>query len=335
MADINFSDSENDDLAAARWVLAIEAGLDPAEIEAFHAWLAAGGDRAELIARQAMMQDLAKQAGGQKLADRTTPPAMKQAQLRASTSRRNVLAGGLIVASAAALGAVALTFGAPAPAPAIVDQYQTATGEVRSVSLADNSQVWLDTRTSISVSLTPERRDVTLKAGRLFVEVAPDAKRPFTVHGTAFEARAFGTSFEAAVLGGRTGVAVAEGIVRLIPAGGGPTIDLAAGQCAWISALGEISRTNASVRSIAAWRDLRIVVSDRRLDAVLLELSRYFDRPLTVADQQLAARRVSLSFSILDLSGEEAARIIAGAVGADVADRAGAGLELRPAALPR
>src|SRR5262249_12588505 len=163
---------------------------------------------------------------------------------------------------------------------------------------ADASRLWLDTRTRITANMARERRDIQLAAGRLFVEVAHDPQRPFRVRGAAFEARAVGTAFEATVFEDRAGVAVAEGVVRLTPRAGAPAIDLAAGQGCWISSAGEVTRTSAAVLSIGAWRQRRMVLSDRRLDAALAELSRYFERPLTVADAQLAARRITLSFSI-------------------------------------
>jgi transmembrane sensor len=82
--------------------------------------------------------------------------------------------------------------------------------------------------------------------------------------------------------------------------------------------------------AIAVWRQRRMVLSDLPLDAALAELSRYFDRPLTVADAQLAARRVTLSFSIADLAEEDAARIIANAVEANFAASATGEIVLRP-----
>jgi ferric-dicitrate binding protein FerR (iron transport regulator) len=77
-----------------------------------------------------------------------------------------------------------------------------------------------------------------------------------------------------------------------------------------------------------------MVLTDRRLDMALAELSRYFDRPLTVTDPRLAARRVSLSFSLADLDESQAARIVADAVGADVARQANGGVLLRPGVAP-
>jgi transmembrane sensor len=329
---------EDDDLAAARWVLAIDAGLEPEREAAFHAWLAARPERAELLARQAALPGLAQQAQLQtqlqNIAERAGQQtlARRRANEQALRSRR-LFIGGAIAAGVSAFGVAALITQRPWQAEENAPEtiHETATGEVRAIELADTSRLWLDTRTRVSARMSRERRDVRLDAGRLYVEVAHAPERPFFVGGAHFEARAIGTAFEASMFDGRTDVAVTEGVVRLTARNGGPAIDLAAGQGAWITGSGELIRTTIAVRSIAAWRERRMVLSDRRLDAALAELSRYFDRPLTVADEQLAARRVSLSFSIADLDEEGAARIIAGVVGADIADQASAGILLSPA----
>lgn len=302
----------DDELAAARWVLAIDEGLAPGGVELFHAWLAERPGRADLIARQAALQVLA-QSGRRG---------------RASPSRRSLLIGGGLAAGAAVFGgaAVILRSGRLGGGEA----YETAVGEVRAVALADTSRLWLDTRTRVVARMTRASRLLNLDAGRMFVEVAHEAARPFLVRGGKFEARAVGTAFEATAFPNRMGVAVIEGVVRFRPRDGGTALDLAAGEGAWISGAGEVQRVSAA--GVGAWRDHRMVLTDRRLDAALSELSRYFDRPLTVADPGLAARRVSLSFSIAGLDEREAARVIADVVGADLASQANGGVLLRPAA---
>jgi transmembrane sensor len=298
--EIDIEGDEN--LAAARWVLAVEEGLDSEQSAAFHAWLAARPERAELIARQAALQTLA--------------PQLKAAGVG---SRRRLLVGVGAAAGMSVLGAALMV---RAPWEDESAEYTTATGEVRAFELSDASRLWLDTRTHISTRLTRAQRNVTLETGRVYVEVAHAPNRPFIVRGAHFEARAIGTAFEATMLEARAGVMVMEGVVRLSPPSAESSIDLVAGEGAWIAASGEVTRISAPPPQIAAWRERRMVLLDRRLDEALTELSRYFDRPLTVDDDVLAARRISLSFSIADMDEAGAARIIARAVGADVADRA-------------
>lgn len=325
------SDTDNqdhdDELAAARWMLAVEAGLDPAQTDAFHAWLAARPERAELIAQQAMLHDLATQAASQKLAGRA------RAEGPRSLPKRRFLLGGMVAAGAAVLAAIVLVVNtAPpsgGPAPRNIGNFATATGEIRLVELADTSRLWLDAQTNVSTSIGLDHRDVTLASGRLFVDVAHDAERPFIVQAGHFKARALGTAFEAVAFADRTGISVAEGVVRLTTLDG-KVVDLAAGEGAWVSDSGELTRVIAAKRNVGAWRERRMVISNRRLDVALAELSRYFERPMRVMDEQLAARRVTLSFSIADLAAEDAAQIIARAVGAEVTGNAPTGIVLTP-----
>ena len=322
MADADdISRDEDDELAAVRWVLAIDDGLGRHQVNEFHAWLAARPERAEVIARQVALQTLAAQ-----LAEW---PAEKPVA-RAPQLRRRALLAGAIAATVAAAAFVALAPPAGAPWKARPLALATAKGEVRAADLADASRLWLDAHTLASVTITSARREIELSSGRIFVEVAADPQRPFVVRGAQFEARALGTAFEAMAFEDRAGIAVAEGTVRLTTVPAGQELDVAAGEAAWIEPSGEVTRGLGPVQA-AAWREGRMVLTDRRLDAALDELSRYFDRPLIVTDTQLAARRVSLSFSIADMDAVDAAAIIARAVGADVLDLAGRGVVLSPA----
>jgi transmembrane sensor len=81
--------------------------------------------------------------------------------------------------------------GGVTPAP-----FVTKVGEVRTVKLADGSQVVLDTDTAISVAMTADRRDLILKRGRARFIVAHDAARPFFVKAGGMVVRATGTVFD-------------------------------------------------------------------------------------------------------------------------------------------
>ena len=69
--------------------------------------------------------------------------------------------------------------------------YRTGTGERRTVTLADGSELTLNTRTSVDVSMDPTRRLLVLREGEILVQTAhslagPGAGakdgRPFMVH---------------------------------------------------------------------------------------------------------------------------------------------------------
>ncbi|NJN36954.1 MAG: DUF4880 domain-containing protein [Nitrospiraceae bacterium] len=56
--------------------------------------------------------------------------------------------------------------------------YTTATGEQKSVTLADGSTVFLNTQSAFSVNLSEHRRSLTLIQGEALFEVAHDIERP-------------------------------------------------------------------------------------------------------------------------------------------------------------
>jgi len=76
------------------------------------------------------------------------------------------------------------------------EDYRTATGEQRTVQLADGSVVSLNTQSQLSIRLTRHSRDLRLLAGQAFFKVSPDATRPFRVTAGNTVFRAVGTQLD-------------------------------------------------------------------------------------------------------------------------------------------
>lgn len=83
-----------------------------------------------------------------------------------------------------------------APAPA---QFVTRLGEIRRITLADGSEVILDTDTLMSVDYREDERELRLEHGRARFEVARES-RPFVVEAGDSEVVARGTVFDISVL---------------------------------------------------------------------------------------------------------------------------------------
>src|SRR3546814_8842595 len=60
-------------------------------------------------------------------------------------------------------------------------QIQTAIGEIRRVPLSDGSLAAVNTQTTLDVTMKPEVRQVALKDGEAWFQVAKDRARPFVV----------------------------------------------------------------------------------------------------------------------------------------------------------
>jgi transmembrane sensor len=116
--------------------------------------------------------------------------------------------------------------------PAAPD-YATKVGEQRQVRLADGSLAALNTDSQLDVAYSTGRRDLTLRQGEAWFQVAHNAARPFEVHVGPVHVRATGTAFRCA---GPTGVwvVVTEGRVLAWVDGAGASLSplpVATGPC--------------------------------------------------------------------------------------------------------
>jgi transmembrane sensor len=74
--------------------------------------------------------------------------------------------------------------------------YSTSPGQQRQITLADGSQITLNTDSAISVDFDPQQRRIRLIAGEAYFTIAPDNGRPFVVTTDEGEVQALGTAFD-------------------------------------------------------------------------------------------------------------------------------------------
>jgi len=173
--------------------------------------------------------------------------------------------------------------------------YVSAPGEIRTVTLADQSQVTLDADSAIAVDFSRGERHVQLRRGAGFFSVTHTGE-PFVVDAGKGQARVLGTQFEVrlqphgaqvTVLSGRVGVSADKNAEQQI---------LTAGQQV---AYGEGSMEKLhSVDSEAhlAWRQGWLNYYKARLADVVQDLARHYPGRIVLLNDELAARRVSGSF---------------------------------------
>lgn len=190
-------------------------------------------------------------------------------------------------------------------------EHRTATGEQRTVPLADGSQLLLNTATAVDVTWdmawdVPQPR-VRLHAGELLVTTAPDVSgarpagaRSFQVETPQGVLRALGTQLGtrfAVRLGeaGETRVAVARGALEVAPLQG-LARELRAGAQCHITATA-VSTPSPLGEQALAWAQGVLFADNLRLDAFARELSRY--RPgLLHCDPAVAGLRISGAFQL-------------------------------------
>lgn len=170
-------------------------------------------------------------------------------------SRKASKAAGVALLLALAIGALAWLD------PAYKrERFATAIGERRDVTLADGSQLLLDSGSQIEVSWHPLSRRVALRAGQVLFEVSPARYRPFVVSAGSTDIRVLGTRFNVRRLDddvrvtlerGRVEVgtsATAQAPVVLLP---GQQVDAIGGQ---LTPLAKVDAATAM-----AWKDDRLV----------------------------------------------------------------------------
>ncbi|MBK8815562.1 MAG: FecR family protein [Methylococcaceae bacterium] len=177
--------------------------------------------------------------------------------------------------------------------------YVTATGEQRTVSLADGSTVTLNTDSAIQVNNSEGHRGVRLLRGEAFFNVTPDKAKPFIVNAEANTVRVVGTQF-AVSTGDRTQVAVASGIV-LCANGRGDQTQLTAGQQTLMDDR-QASLALAIYDSQAfAWTKGRMAFKNRSLGEVIAELDRYQPGRIVIANSKITQTRVSGNYKLQDI----------------------------------
>lgn len=175
--------------------------------------------------------------------------------------------------------------------------YRTAVGEQRRLTLADGSQVELNTNTRIDIQFDGQQRRLRLLQGEILVRTGKDAARPFFVETAEGRVQALGTVFSIRQMAGSTRVGVLEDQVRIEPQAlqaGGRIIG--AGHAAQFTRAG-IAADRPYRSTEAAWVQGQLIVLNARLADVIDELSRY--RPGVMAcDAHAGKLRVSGTFQL-------------------------------------
>ena len=245
--------------------------------------------------------------------ERATPAQRRER--RGGPHRRRVVVGAI---AASLLGIGALTLFLPSFSGRTLE---TERGERREVTLSDGSILQLDPQTKLRVKFAEQTRRIVLERGRALFRVAKSPHRPFIVETDGTTVRAVGTAFAVDHYQQNVIVTVAEGKVLVapprlaalseppqLPSGGGnpasrhlEAIALSANQQLTLGGKDapESVRQVDSHRALA-WTEGRLVLDNVTVAAAIAALNRYNRVQLRVADEVLAARRVSGVFDTSD-----------------------------------
>jgi len=187
---------------------------------------------------------------------------------------------------------------------ALAADHCTAVGERKTVVLADGSRLTLNTDSAVALALTDDRRLARLLRGEVYLEVAKDKERPFSVQAGDMTVRVIGTAFSVRRADGKTRIEVAHGRVEV--ARGSQRRILQAKQTVIAGAHGLSEVASIDPERALAWMQNRFIFRNRPLHEVLDELDRHLPGTIVLADAGLGERRVTGNYRL-----DEPARILA------------------------
>jgi transmembrane sensor len=330
--------------------------LDPERLEQAAAWRARlaespdlhSGEFSSWLAQDPRNREAWRrvQAPWEMLGQQATAPGVIQLRRAALVHAHNAIRGNLLspkrlrrpllVAAAASVAIAAGAFLFLFWQHQRQEDFQTGFGERRIVTLADGSQITLDSRSEVTVRYTADARALTLVEGQARFDVAHDVTRPFTVTADGHKVVATGTAFDVDLLGPKLLVTLLKGHVVVLPQSA-PTIpwipdatSVAAGSTALAGAesrallnardaLGRISLdpgeqlvmsssgapqvSHVDIERVTAWERGEIVFEDEPLASVIQRMNRYGSRHIIVQDERTGSLRISGVFHEGDVDG--------------------------------
>lgn len=214
--------------------------------------------------------------------------------------RRQVLVGIATLASTGLLGWATWRHTAlPGITLAWMADYRTGTGEVREITLADGTRVWLNAVSAFNQDYQPGQRLLHLVRGEILIHTGSDPlQRPFHIETAQGRLRALGTRFTVRLEDdAQTTLTVHEEAVEVQPRTGATTI-VGAGEQVRFTVDG-ISATGPADPAREAWTRGVLIAQNIPLAEVVAELRRHHPGHLGLAPE-LAALRVFGSYPAND-----------------------------------
>ncbi|MFL9814236.1 FecR family protein [Stutzerimonas sp. VN223-3] len=276
---------------AIAWQLRLGDGTESSlHLSELQRWLAMSPEHAKAWA----------QLGGidRRLGAIDSPSARRALQLSATAKNRNT-------SGRTFLGlALLCTFGIGLalqvrPLPVWLADESTSAGEQRSITLADNSHIQLNSRSALDVRFDERQRKLFLHQGEVLVETAPGSDpRPFIVETDQGDLRALGTRFIVRREDDATRLIVLRSAVAALPSNLQTGRTVRAGEQVLMHRDHLGDNRNAPIAA-DAWSRGMLVVDDLPLGELLAKLGEYRHGYLGL-DPSLESLRISGSFPLHD-----------------------------------
>ncbi|MDN4546498.1 FecR domain-containing protein [Pseudomonas sp. C32] len=275
--------------AAIAWQLSLDSG-NPAEREAFTQWHAAHEEHARAWCQLGMLDQRFSVASG--------PARTALLQSREGIRRRVRKLGNGLASVVAVIGLALFAGERYLPVDYWLADQRTATGEQRTLRLADGTVINLNTHSAVDVRFDEKQRLIVLQEGEILIETGHGDPRPFIVETREGSMRALGTRFLVKREEEGTRLSVLQSAVAAHPQSSPEEQILREGQQVLIrsNGLGPILAVNLGAD---AWTRGMLVVDNARLEDLIHEIGRYRRGYLGVAPE-VADLRITGSFPLRD-----------------------------------
>jgi len=191
------------------------------------------------------------------------------------------------------------------------EHLQVAKGEQLVETLDDGSEILLASGSEAVIRESWSRREVILKRGTAFFDVAPNKDKPFSVIMDGVSIEVLGTAFSVYRKADSVEVVVEEGRVQVDRDADSKDADnnreqvrLGHNDKLIITPDIPFAITNdVNIEEELAWREGLIYFKQRRLDEVISRMGDYYHAPIYLMNKDLSDLKVSGAFRVDDVSG--------------------------------
>lgn len=152
-------------------------------------------------------------------------------------------------------------------------------GKRSTILLADGSKVWLNSGTILEFpsSFTTKAREITLKTGEIYIEVADDKQKPFFVKTSDFNVRVYGTKFNVSAFESKnTSVLLAEGKISLLKEGM-KELMMEPSELVEMTNTNTFVRQKVNINNYISWKSGYLLFDNTPINEVLKQLEKYYN----------------------------------------------------------
>ncbi|MBD8688382.1 MULTISPECIES: FecR family protein [unclassified Rhizobium] len=305
---------------ALEWFITIKVGGEPtaAELETFQVWLAACPSHADSFERVKNLWTFPETlVASKRLQDEydtvgSTTGSPKEPTNHAGVRRRYAFAAAASILLIAGTSQMMLVFLRLPTA-----DFTTQVGEISTVQLPDGTTMQLNSDSAVALDFSATKRGVRIIQGEAWFDVVHNETAPFRVNGQFSTTTVTGTAFDVRVGTNNDTVKLERGSVYLThkreeirP------VHLLPGQTARATEQGISDALPTGNDETMAWREGRIVFTEKPLREALDEISRYWNSQVFVLNRSILDIPVSGNYRVE--SAKDALNGIVSAVGGKV-----------------